>query len=285
MIIYLNGEYVKEEEARLSPLDHGFLYGIGVFETFRLYQGQPFLLQWHMERLKKALDDLKIEVFLTEEDVLRILEKLLEINQLTSGDARVRVNLSAGLAGSGLSAEPYKDPVLMVLINPLQPESVPAEKEGVVLQVRRNTPEGLFRLKSHHFLNNLYGKRELGNDPGKEGIFLTEDGAVAEGIISNIFWKINDCVFTPSLKTGILDGVTRRYVIELLGKLNIKVMQGEYSLEHLLRADEVWMTNSVQEIVPFYKIGHAVFSGKNGNMVKSLQQLYAKDRTIINDYK
>ncbi|NPC90798.1 aminodeoxychorismate lyase [Bacillus sp. WMMC1349] len=285
MIIYLNGEYVKEEEARLSPLDHGFLYGIGVFETFRLYQGQPFLLKWHMERLKKALDDLKIEASLTEDDVLKILENLLEINQLTSGNARVRVNLSAGLAGSGLSAEPYKDPVLMVLINPFQPESVPAEKEGVVLQVHRNTPEGLFRLKSHHFLNNLYGKRELGNDPGKEGIFLTDDGAVAEGIISNIFWKINDSVFTPSLKTGILDGVTRRYVIELLKKLNIKVMQGEYSLEHLLRADEAWMTNSVQEIVPFYKIGHAVFPGKNGNMAKSLQQLYAKDRTKINDYK
>lgn len=95
----------------------------------------------------------------------------------------------------------------MVMMNPFQPASVPAEKEGVILQVRRNTPEGPFRLKSHHFLNNLYGKRELGHGAAKEGIFLTEGGAVAEGIISNVFWRKGSCVYTPSLDTGILGGV------------------------------------------------------------------------------
>ncbi|QHZ44815.1 MULTISPECIES: aminodeoxychorismate lyase [Bacillus] len=279
MIIYMNGHYVKEEEARLSPFDHGFLYGIGVFETFRLYKGKPFLLEWHMERLQTALNELKIETALTESDVLSVLDKLLELNQPPNGNARIRLNISAGPGGSGLFPDSYKNPCIMVMMNPFDPASVPEEKEGIILQVRRNTPEGPFRLKSHHFLNNLYGKRELGSDPGKEGIFLTASGDVAEGIVSNLFWQKDGCVYTPSLKTGILDGVTRRYVLERLDSMGMKVRQGEYPLDHLLAAEEAWMTNSVQEIVPFRQIGATAFPGKDGSLTKKLQKVYTNDRT------
>ena len=285
MIIYLNGQYLEEGEARLSPFDHGFLYGIGVFETFRLYGGKPFLLKRHLERLEKSVSDLKIEVSLTKDDVMDVLTRLLELNQPPNGDARVRLNVSAGPSPSGLSADSYKQPGVMVIMNAFDPSAVPAEIEGVVLNVRRNTPEGLFRLKSHHFLNNLYGKREIGNDPLKEGIFLTDGGAVAEGIVSNVFWTREGCVYTPSLKTGILEGVTRRYIMECLEKMDVDVRQGEYPLEHLLGADEAWMTNSVQEIVPFRKIGNALFPGKDGSLTKSLQEVYTNDRKSIKDYK
>ncbi|MCY7859024.1 aminodeoxychorismate lyase [Bacillus sonorensis] len=284
MIIYLNGQYLEEGEARLSPFDHGFLYGIGVFETFRLYEGKPFLFEWHMERLERAVSELKIDISLTKDDILEVLDELLKLNQPPNGHARVRLNISAGPSASGLSADSYKQPGVMVTMNAFDPSSIPAEKEGVVLQVRRNTPEGPFRLKSHHFLNNLYGKREVGNDPQKEGIFLTDGGAVAEGIISNVFWTKDGCVYTPSLKTGILDGVTRRYIIERFPKMGVEVRQGEYPLEHLLRADEAWMTNSVQEIVPFRKIGNALFPGKDGSLTKSLQEVYTNDRQRNKDY-
>lgn len=268
----------------LSPFDHGFLYGIGVFETFRLYEGKPFLLDWHMDRLYSALEQLKIELELTKSEVLAILDRLLQLNQPPSLDAKVRLNISAGPGGSGLFPEVYKNPGVMVMMNPYQPASVPAEKEGVILQVRRNTPEGPFRLKSHHFLNNLYGKRELGHDAAKEGIFLTEGGAVAEGIVSNIFWRKDGCVYTPSLDTGILGGVTRRYVIERLADMGIEVIQGVYPLEELLFADEAWMTNSVQEIVPFRRIGSTEFPGKDGNLSKRLQEAYTNDRKAAKDY-
>ncbi|MCY7778123.1 aminodeoxychorismate lyase [Bacillus haynesii] len=284
MIIYLNGQYVKEEEARLSPFDHGFLYGIGVFETFRLYEGKPFLLDWHLDRLYSSLEQLKIELELTKSEVLAILDRLLQLNQPPNLDAKVRLNISAGSGESGLFPEVYKNPGVMVMMNPFQPASVPAEKEGVILQVRRNTPEGPFRLKSHHFLNNLYGKRELGHDAAKEGIFLTEGGDVAEGIISNIFWKKDRCVYTPSLATGILGGVTRRYVIERLADMGIEVIQGVHPLEELLSADEAWMTNSVQGIVPFRRIGSTEFPGKDGNLSKRLQEAYTNDRTAAKDY-
>ncbi|MGV2442317.1 aminotransferase class IV, partial [Bacillus atrophaeus] len=96
-------------------------------------------------------------------------------------------------------------------VNPLNPKNLPVLKEGKVLTILRNTPEGQYRLISHHYLNNMYAKQELGNDPRYDGIFLTEDCAVTEGIISNIFWSTGKCIYTPSLDTGMLDGVTRRF--------------------------------------------------------------------------
>lgn len=278
MIIYLNGQFIEEKEASLSPFDHGFLYGIGVFETFRLYEGRPFLIEWHLERLERAAKDLQIKHRITKEELTDMLDNLLRLNHIEDGNARVRLNISAGISTKGFTAQTYENPTVLCFVNPLNPENLPVQKEGKVLTIRRNTPEGQYRLKSHHYLNNMYAKQELGNDPWYEGIFLTEDGAVAEGIISNIFWSKGKCIYTPSLDTGILDGVTRRFVIEKMEKLGAEVKTGRFRLESLLTADEAWMTNSVLEIVPFSKIEEAAFPGVSGEMTAFLQELYTNDR-------
>lgn len=278
MIIYLNGQFIEEKEASLSPFDHGFLYGIGVFETFRLYEGRPFLIEWHLERLERAAKDLQIKHRITKEELMDMVDNLLRLNHIEDGNARVRLNISAGVSTKGFTAQTYENPTVLCFVNPLNPENLPLQKEGKVLTIRRNTPEGQYRLKSHHYLNNMYAKQELGNDPRYEGIFLTEDGAVAEGIISNIFWSIGKCIYTPSLDTGILDGVTRRFVIEKMEKLGAEVKTGRFRLESLLTADEAWMTNSVLEIVPFSKIEEAAFPGVSGEMTAFLQELYTNDR-------
>ncbi|ATO26835.1 4-amino-4-deoxychorismate lyase [Bacillus atrophaeus] len=278
MIIYLNGQFIEEKEASLSPFDHGFLYGIGVFETFRLYEGRPFLIEWHLERLERAAKDLQIKHRITKEELTDMVDNLLRLNHIEDGNARVRLNISAGVSTKGFTAQTYENPTVLCFANPLNPENLPVKKEGKVLTIRRNTPEGQFRLKSHHYLNNMYAKQELGNDPRYEGIFLTEDGAVAEGIISNIFWSKGKCIYTPSLDTGILDGVTRRFVIEKMEKLGAEVKTGRFRLESLLTADEAWMTNSVLEIVPFSKIEEAAFPGVSGEMTGFLQELYTNDR-------
>lgn len=278
MIIYLNGQFIEEKEASLSPFDHGFLYGIGVFETFRLYEGRPFLIEWHLERLERAAKDLQIKHKITKEELTDMVDNLLRLNHIEDGNARVRLNISAGVSTKGFTAQTYENPTVLCFVNPLNPENLPVQKEGKVLTIRRNTPEGQYRLKSHHYLNNMYAKQELGNDPRYEGIFLTEDGAVAEGIISNIFWSIGKCIYTPSLDTGILDGVTRRFVIEKMEKLGAEVKTGRFRLESLLTADEAWMTNSVLEIVPFSKIEEAAFPGVSGEMTAFLQELYTNDR-------
>ncbi|MGE0912310.1 aminodeoxychorismate lyase [Bacillus atrophaeus] len=277
-MIYLNGQFIEEKEASLSPFDHGFLYGIGVFETFRLYEGRPFLIEWHLERLERAAKDLQIKHRITKEELTDMVDNLLRLNHIEDGNARVRLNISAGVSTKGFTAQTYENPTVLCFVNPLNPENLPVQKEGKVLTIRRNTPEGQYRLKSHHYLNNMYAKQELGNDPRYEGIFLTEDCAVAEGIISNIFWSKGKCIYTPSLDTGILDGVTRRFVIEKMEKLGAEVKTGHFRLESLLTADEAWMTNSVLEIVPFSKIEEAAFPGVSGEMTGFLQELYTNDR-------
>ncbi|MBD3861493.1 aminodeoxychorismate lyase [Bacillus sp. 28A-2] len=277
MIIYLNGQYIEEKDATLSPFDHGFLYGIGVFETFTSLAGQVFLLDWHLERLNQSLCDLCIESTIEKPFVLDIIHTLLNKNHIAGGHARIRLNVSAGRGrGNGFSADPYEEPVVFVMISPFRPESILDEKQGVILQTRRNTPEGPRRLKSHHYMNNLLAKREVGNDPSIEGIFLTKEEDVAEGITSNVFWRKEDVVYTPSLDTGILSGVTRRYCIEMLHAMGASLEEGRYPVSHLLSADEAWMTNSVQGIVPFGRIGETVLT--NRTISTQLRTQYTKER-------
>ncbi|MBO1628129.1 aminodeoxychorismate lyase [Bacillus arachidis] len=276
MLIYVNGTYVEAREAKISPYDHGYLYGLGVFETFRIYDGHPFLLDDHYERLMDALSTLQIEWTMTKEDVCRILQELLVRNGLNH--AYIRFNVSAGIDEIGLQTEVYEEPSVIVFIKPLAAPGVVVEKEGIILKQTRNTPEGAFRLKSHHYLNNILGKREIGNVVSKEGIFLTEAGHIAEGIVSNLFFVKGSVLYTPSLETGILNGITRAFIIQIAEMLNIQVEEGFFTKDELLSADEVFVTNSVQEIVPFRYIEERDFPGKEGEVTKQLMRVYEMHR-------
>lgn len=276
MLIYVNGEYVEATEAKISPYDHGYLYGLGVFETFRIYNGHSFLLDDHYKRLIDALDTLQIKWTMTKDDVMLILKNLLVKNELEH--AYVRFNVSAGVDEIGLQTEMYEEPSVIVFIKPLPAPGDIVEKEGVVLKQVRNTPEGAFRLKSHHYLNNILGKREIGNVVDKEGIFLTEAGYVAEGIVSNLFFVKDNVLYTPSLKTGILNGITRAFIIKVAEELRIEIKEGFFTKDELLSADEVFVTNSIQEIVPLYHIEGRDFPGKVGMITKRFMHLYEMQR-------
>ncbi|WP_242224315.1 aminodeoxychorismate lyase [Bacillus cereus group sp. BfR-BA-01380] len=272
MLIYVSGSFVEASEAKISPYDHGYLYGLGVFETFRIYNGHPFLLDDHYERLMTALSSLHIAWEMTKEDVKSILKELMVRNHLQN--AYVRFNVSAGSGEIGLQTDLYEEPSVIVFIKPLSTPSDVVEKEGVILRQTRNTPEGEFRLKSHHYLNNILGKREIGNTTSKEGIFLTKEGNVAEGIVSNLFFVKNNILYTPSLQTGILNGITRAFVLAAAETLGLKVREGLFLQEELLAADEVFVTNSIQEIVPIWCIGEAHFPGKEGLITNRLLRVY-----------
>ncbi|PEP78350.1 aminodeoxychorismate lyase [Bacillus pseudomycoides] len=276
MLVYVNGTYVEADEAKISPYDHGYLYGLGVFETFRIYNGHPFLLDDHYERLMDALSTLQIKWTMTKDDVLCILQELLVRNRIDH--AYVRFNVSAGIDEIGLQTEVYEEPSVIVFIKPLAVPGVVMEKEGVILKQIRNTPEGAFRLKSHHYLNNILGKREIGNVVNKEGIFFTEAGHVAEGIVSNLFFVKEGILYTPSLETGILNGITRAFIIRIAEILDVHVEEGFFTQKELLSADEVFVTNSIQEIVPLNQIGEFNFPGKEGKVTKSLMYVYEMHR-------
>lgn len=277
MKIGMNGSIVPAEEAVISVSDHGFLYGMGCFETFRAYNGHFFLLQEHLERLRQGLTMLDIEFKLSDQEIFAHLKNLLLENGLT--DAYLRLSVSAGVEPLGLSVAPYKRPNWFVHVKPLPllPDELYEKGKGItILKTIRNTPETPVRLKSFHYANNVLGKKELGANPN-EGIFLTADGFLAEGIVSNLFWIIQGRLFTPSLDTGILPGITRAHVMNLAAQQSMQVIEGRFPLDALLEADEAFLTNSIQEIVPVARMeGHPFSVGRVGEHTEKLIRAYRK---------
>ncbi|AIE58603.1 aminodeoxychorismate lyase [Bacillus methanolicus] len=274
MYIYINGKFVKENEATISPFDHGFLYGLGLFETFRIYDGHPFLLDDHLERLNSGLKTINISAKYSRSEIVEILTTLMEKNGWKN--AYIRLNVSAGNGEVGLQTDPYERPNVIIFSKPLPSAGELVEKEISILNIKRNTPETDFRLKSHHFLNNFLAKREIGNNPGCEGIFLTEEGFLAEGIVSNIFWVKRKTLYTPSVKTGILNGVTRQFVMKLAEKWGFEIQEGFYRPEDIENAEEIFLTNSIQEVVPVSNFHKKQMAGLEGKTVRMLHREFRK---------
>jgi len=270
--IYINGEIIPHEKAQISVFDHGFMYGAGLFETFRTYRGHPFLLDSHLGRLNKGLRQLNIDRSFYREETNQIIQLLLNENKLEN--AYIRFNVSAGIGGIGLQTSSYTEPNVIMYMKSLQTGESLGEKKAEWLRIRRNTPEGDERLKSHHYLNNLLAKREIGEDVQMEGLFLTKEGYVAEGITSNLFWIRNGILYTPSVETGILNGITRRFILALAAQSGLEVREGLYKQENLLEADEVFITNSIQEIVAIKSIGSESYKGVSGPIVQMLYTRY-----------
>ena len=272
MWAWMNGEFVKADELRISPFDHGFLYGLGFFETFRTYKGKPFLLEEHIERLHKALDEFRIDVELDVDVFTTIID---ELNARSGGeDGYFRLNVSAGAHDIGLAPSVYEKPTVILFRKTLPPLTRGKEKSAVWLKTRRNTPESEHRYKSHHYANNVLARLELPSLAEQEGFFLTEQGYVAEGITSNIFWVTDSILYTPALETGILAGITRNTVKRIAESLGIIVVEGLFTADKLEAANEVFVTNAVQELVPIHLLGSSRFDGKNGLVYMKLHERY-----------
>ncbi|MFB9324330.1 aminotransferase class IV [Paenibacillus aurantiacus] len=254
MKIGWNGSIIHAEEAVIPVYDHGFLYGVGLFETFRTYGGRPYLLERHLDRLAEGCRELGIR-YEIELDVMRAwLADVMVSNSLD--EAYVRLTVTAGEAGLGLPQHDYESPNALLLVKPLPEMSERLYEEGkelALLSTRRNTPEGAIRFKSLHYMNNILAKRELrgsGAAANAEGLMLTREGWLSEGIVSNLFFVKDGMVHTPSIDTGILPGITRARVMELATGAGFSVREGHYTWEELTHAQEIWVTNSIQEIVP-----------------------------------
>lgn len=278
MWAWMNGDYIKADELRISPFDHGFLYGLGFFETFRTYGGNVFLLTEHLNRLQKALDEYHLHV---DFDILEISTIVHELNERSGGgDGYFRLNISAGVHDIGLAPSVYEKPTIIVFRKPLPPLTRGKEKSAVWLETRRNTPESETRHKSHHYANNVRARLELPSLAEQEGFFLTVNGHVAEGITSNIFWVSEGELFTPSLETGILAGTTRDWMMREAEILGLRVNEGLFEPEMIERADEVFVTNAVQELVPIKQLGVSLYAGAEGGIYSTLHKHYVEQAEI-----
>jgi 4-amino-4-deoxychorismate lyase len=256
--IGVNGVLTEAADAVIHVSDHGFLYGMGLFETFRTYEGVPFLLDRHLHRLAEGCRMLGIPFQPDEEQLTGHIQSLMAANGLN--EAYIRYTVSAGEEVLGLPSGDYTRPNHILFAKPLpsmntETGAAPAASALQLLRTPRNTPEGEVRLKSLHYMNNILAKRELQQYATAvrykaEGMMLTANGFLAEGMVSNLFFVRNHTLYTPDLSTGILRGITRGLILELAQARGIPCEQGLYLWDELRQADEIFMTNSIQEIRP-----------------------------------
>ncbi|MBD2848401.1 aminotransferase class IV [Paenibacillus sp. IB182496] len=283
MKVGYNGSVLDADQAVLSVYEHGFLYGLGLFETLRTYGGEPWLLERHLARLQEGCRALGI-CYEADPDVIREwLRRLMDACGLE--EAYVRLTVSAGVGELGLPSGDYEAPNAILLVKPLPALPGRLDTHGKplrLLRLPRNTPEGGVRMKSLHYMNNILAKRELAaaGPPEAEGLMLTQDGWLAEGIVSNLFFVREGVVCTPEIGTGILPGITRAKVLELAHAAGVSCGEGRYRPDLLFEADEIWVTNAIQELVPITAIigtdgtKTTIGAGQSGPICRRLLQLY-----------
>ena len=274
--IYINGALVLREEARISPLDRGILYGYGLFETMRSYGGHVFSLDRHLARLMHSAGKIGLNAGLDPDAIGQAIYKTLEANECP--DARIRLTVLAGEGERGLTLPTPGALTIIIVAERLVLPPPRAYKEGlcaVVASTRRNSRSLLAGIKSINYLDNLVAQSEAVTAGADQAILLNEMGFVAECSTSNIFMVVGGQLLTPSVESGILSGVTREEVIELALNLGVAVVEEEISLAVLLRADEAFMTNSIIEVMPITTVdGKPVGSGMVGELTEKLMGAY-----------
>jgi branched-chain amino acid aminotransferase len=277
MWIFLNDKFVKREEATVSVFDHGFLYGDGIYETLRAYDGRIFMLAQHLARLRRSARLIGLEIPIPEKDWPALLGDAIARNQLS--DAYLRITVSRGTGEIGLDPGLCPKPTVVVIAKPFQAYPPRLFKEGVSLittTVHRNLATALSpQIKSLNFLNNILAKQEATKAGAFDGLMLNAEGHLTECTTSNVFFIQQGRLCTPSVACGILDGITRDVVLTLAREQNIRTEEHHYMPEALRQADEAFLTNTTFELMPVCEIdGHRIGAGKPGPMTKTLHEAF-----------
>jgi len=277
-LVYINGEIVSWDKASVSVFDRGLLYGYGLFETMRSYNGRVFYLDRHVARLMNSAGVLGIRDALGPQKLETGVLRTLKANGLD--DARIRLTVTAGEGGRSLSLPPSRSLTTIITVEELVLPSPEIYSKGLrtsVVGIRRNSKSPMCYLKTLGYLENMLAHAEAVAAGSDEAILLNDEGYVAECSASNIFIVEAGSVVTPPIEAGVLPGITRGVVIELAIKLGIKLEQEAVSVERLLSAEEVFITNSVIEIMPIAAVGERrVGAGSRGKLTERLMGEYNK---------
>ena len=265
---YVNGRFVLEAEATISIFDRGFLYGHGVFETMRVYEGKVFRVCEHLDRLFASLKHLEIECPLAAEELRTILGVLAERNKVRDGFARLYI--SSGVSSEGLMTRSEHGVSLVALCESRQFESL---KLRVIISSNRLDPS----ISCHKTANRLpymLARREAEKSGADEAVLLNADGRPMELSTSNLFIVKAGELFTPALSEGPLPGVTRDIVLLLASEMLVPVHEVRMALPMLETADEIFATNTLMEIVPVVQFKARKL--EEGQLTKRLQQAYSE---------
>jgi len=272
--IFVNGEVVERSTARVSALDRGLLYGYGLFETMRSYGGRVFRLAEHYRRLCDGASRLAMAVPLSLDDVGEAVDAVLVRNDLA--DAYLRLTVTAGTPPD--AAGPAGDAAAVLVARPLTdypPDLYRRGMAAVVSSIRRNETSPLCRIKTLNYLDNLLAREDARRRGADEAILLNTRGLVAEGSASNLFLVEGGRLLTPSIESGALPGITRQAALELASAAGLEAVESGVEMQALWDAPEVFLTNSVMEVMPLTMLdGRPVGSGEPGPVTERLGKMY-----------
>jgi branched-chain amino acid aminotransferase len=277
MFVYLNNKLVPAAEAKISVFDHGFLYGDGIYETMRVYDGVVFMLDEHIARLYRSAYLIGLNIPKDISGIKTAVYETLRANKLLN--AYIRLTVSRGYGQIGLDPDLCKEPTFVVMTNEFNNYPKSYYDEGlklIIASVRRNLKDALNpQIKSLNFLNNILAKIEAKQADAYEALMLNADGHLTEGTISNIFFVRDDVLCTPSVECGILDGITRGIVIELAIRSGIPVKESKFIPDDLYSASEVFITNTTMEVMPVSRVDNVHF--KIGEISRLLLKKYRQE--------
>ena len=277
-IVNVNGKVSDQEQAVVSVFDHGFLYGEGVYETLRTYNGQPFLFDRHMRRLRKSADMLALDVPLTDAAIDARCRETVKAAGLGDGpdkEAYIRILVTRGIGELTYDPAACPTPSIVVIVKPNVPPSRDAFERGVkacLVGIVRNHPGTVNpMIKSNNLLNNALAMQEAFKRGGFEGIMRNYRGEIAECTQSNFFIVKNGAALTPPLDAGLLPGITREFLFEVGSALGIPVREQVLHDDDLFGADEAFLTSTTREVVPIVAIDdRTIGSGAPGPITRAL---------------
>ncbi|RRJ61536.1 branched-chain-amino-acid transaminase [Paenibacillus oralis] len=272
-VIYLDGQFVTKDAAKVSVFDHGFLYGDGIFEGIRIYNGNIFKCKEHLDRLYDSAKSIMLDIPLTYQEMEDALVETLRRNELRSGYIRLIVSRGAG----NLGLDPNRCPkaTVVIIVEQLAIYSEEAYKTGlkaVSVSTRRNVPDALNpKIKSLNYLNNVLVKIQSNLAGAGEAIMMNAQGYVTEGSGDNIFIVKNGVITTPPCYLGALEGITRQAIIEICERKGYKLKEEPFTLHDVYVADEVFLTGTAAEVIAVREVdGRVIGEGHAGPVTLKL---------------
>jgi branched-chain amino acid aminotransferase len=281
--VYIDGKFYPKSEAKVSVYDHGLLYGDGVFEGIRAYDGTVFKLKEHVDRLYKSARAIMLNMEVSKEDLIKAIINTLKKNNLR--DSYIRLVVTRGCGDLGLDPRKCRRPSIIIITDTIRLHDDDRKKKGItaiIAWVRRDAIDATsHEVKSLNYMNSILAKIEANNVGVDEAISLERTGYVCEGVAENIFIIRDSTILTPHSSTGALPGITAQVVIRIGRKLGYAVIERNISPHELFTADEVFLTGTAAEIVPVREINKRVIgNGKRGPVTKRLMEEFRK---VVND--
>jgi branched-chain amino acid aminotransferase len=277
--IYIDGKYYPKSQAKISVYDHGLLYGDGVFEGIRAYNGLVFKLKEHVARLYESAHTMLLQIPLTQEQMVQAVVETLRKNKMK--DSYIRLVVTRGVGDLGLDPRKCSKATVIIITDTIKLHDGVAKTKGIttlVSWVRRNPIDGAsHEAKSLNYLNSIMAKIEANMSGVDDAICLTPTGYVAEGVGENIFLVKDGQIFTPPTSTGALSGITSKVVVKLAEKLGYSVTVATLTLFQLFNADELFFTGTAAEIVPIREVNwRKIADGVAGQITKKLMGEFQK---------